>query len=86
MARVLMYSTGVCPYCVMAERLLTRKGVTQIEKIRVDVDQDKLSEMMEKTGSDVPASDTTKCMNRRLWSSSSVAFVRSRTFSHSFME
>lgn len=50
MARVLMYSTGVCPYCVMAERLLTRKGVTQIEKIRVDVDQDKLSEMMEKTG------------------------------------
>lgn len=50
MARVLMYSTGVCPYCVMAERLLTRKGVTQIEKIRVDVDQDKLNEMMEKTG------------------------------------
>jgi len=34
----------------MAERLLTRKGVLQIEKIRVDVDQDKLSEMMEKTG------------------------------------
>lgn len=50
MARVLMYSTGVCPYCVMAERLLTRKGVTQIDKIRVDVDQGKLSEMMEKTG------------------------------------
>ena len=50
MARVLMYSTGICPYCVMAERLLTRKGVTQIEKIRVDVDQDKLNEMMEKTG------------------------------------
>ncbi len=50
MAHVRMYSTGVCPYCVMAERLLTRKGVLQIEKIRVDVDQDKLSEMMEKTG------------------------------------
>ncbi len=50
MARILMYCTGVCPYCTMAERLLTRKGVTQIEKIRVDVDQDKLSEMMEKTG------------------------------------
>ncbi len=50
MAHVRMYSTGVCPYCVMAERLLTRKGVIQIEKIRVDVDQDKLSEMMEKTG------------------------------------
>ena len=50
MARVLMYCTGVCPYCTMAERLLTRKGVTQIEKIRVDIDQQKLSEMMEKTG------------------------------------
>jgi glutaredoxin 3 len=45
-----MYCTGVCPYCTMAERLLTRKGVTQIEKIRVDIDQQKLSEMMEKTG------------------------------------
>ncbi len=50
MARVLMYCTGVCPYCTMAERLLTRKGVTQIEKVRVDLDQQKLSEMMEKTG------------------------------------
>jgi len=50
MARVLMYCTGVCPYCTMAERLLARKGVTQIEKIRVDVDQEKMGEMMEKTG------------------------------------
>lgn len=50
MARVLMYCTGVCPYCTMAERLLARKGVTQIEKIRIDIDQEKLSEMMEKTG------------------------------------
>ena len=45
-----MYCTGVCPYCTMAERLLARKGVTQIEKIRIDIDQEKLSEMMEKTG------------------------------------
>ena len=50
MARVLMYCTAVCPYCTMAERLLTRKGVTQIDKVRVDLDQQKLSEMMEKTG------------------------------------
>ena len=50
MARVLMYCTAVCPYCTMAERLLMRKGVTQIDKVRVDLDQQKLSEMMEKTG------------------------------------
>lgn len=50
MARVLMYCTAVCPYCTMAERLLTRKGVTEITKIRVDLDQQQLCEMMEKTG------------------------------------
>jgi glycerol-3-phosphate dehydrogenase (NAD(P)+) len=31
MAKVLMYSTGVCPFCLMAERLLRAKGV-EIEK------------------------------------------------------
>jgi glutaredoxin 3 len=50
MARVLMYCTAVCPYCTMAERLLTRKGVTQIEKVRVDLDPQTMREMMEKTG------------------------------------
>jgi glutaredoxin 3 len=49
-ARVLMYSTGVCPYCVMAERLLTAKGITDIEKIRVDLDPQQRVEMMQKTG------------------------------------
>jgi glutaredoxin 3 len=34
----------------MAERLLTRKGVTEISKIRVDLDQQKMSEMMQRTG------------------------------------
>jgi glutaredoxin 3 len=48
--RVLMYSTGVCPYCLMAERLLKEKGVEQIEKIRIDLDPSQRSEMMEKTG------------------------------------
>lgn len=45
-----MYSTGVCPYCVRAEQLLNRKGVTSIEKIRVDLDPARRVEMMEKTG------------------------------------
>jgi len=50
MAKVLMYCTGVCPYCTMAERLLTRKGVAQIEKVRVDMDPQRMHEMMQKTG------------------------------------
>lgn len=50
MAKVSMYSTGVCPYCQMAERLLRSKGVTEIEKIRVDLDPARRQEMMEKTG------------------------------------
>jgi len=50
MAKVLMYSTGVCPYCVRAEQLLRAKGVTEIEKVRVDLDPVRRDEMMEKTG------------------------------------
>ena len=38
MAKIVMYCTAVCPYCVNAERLLLRRGVTEIEKIRVDLD------------------------------------------------
>ena len=30
----LSYSTGVCPYCIQAERPLKSKGVDNIEKIR----------------------------------------------------
>lgn len=50
MSRVLMYSTGVCPYCQMAERLLRSRGVAEIEKIRIDLDPDKRDEMMSRTG------------------------------------
>ena len=45
-----MYSTGVCPFCQMAERLLKAKGVAAIDKIRVDLDPARRVEMMEKTG------------------------------------
>jgi glutaredoxin 3 len=48
-ARVLMYTTAVCPYCQMAERLLRAKGV-EIEKVRVDLEPARRAEMMEKTG------------------------------------
>lgn len=50
MAKVVMYATGVCPYCVMAEKLLRGKGVAEIEKIRVDLDPARREEMMTRTG------------------------------------
>lgn len=50
MAKVTMYTTGVCPYCQMAERLLKSKGVAEIDKIRVDTDPARREEMMSRTG------------------------------------
>ena len=47
--RELMYSTAVCPYCVRAEQLLRARGVDEIEKVRVDLDPERRTEMMEKT-------------------------------------
>jgi len=49
-AHVVMYSSGVCPYCTMAERLLQAKGVDVIEKIRIDLEPQQRDEMMVKTG------------------------------------
>ena len=50
MAKIRMYSTAVCPFCLRAEMLLGSKGVTEIEKIRVDLDPRQREEMMNKTG------------------------------------
>ncbi|MEW5769257.1 MAG: glutaredoxin 3 [Pseudomonadota bacterium] len=50
MPHVKMYCTAVCPYCVMAEKLLNKKGVTEIEKIRVDLDPAEREHMMQITG------------------------------------
>lgn len=50
MPDVLMYSTRVCPYCVMAEKLLQKKGVQNLQKILIDVDPAKREEMMTRTG------------------------------------
>ena len=47
---VRMYSTAVCPFCVMAERLLRSKGVTEIEKVRIDLDPAARVDMMQRTG------------------------------------
>lgn len=50
MAKILMYTTAVCPYCVRAGQLLHSKGVTEIEEIRVDLQPELRIAMMEKTG------------------------------------
>lgn len=50
MAKVTMYSTAVCPYCINAELLLTSKGVTDINKVRIDLQPELRNEMMQKTG------------------------------------
>lgn len=49
-ARVLMYSTGVCPYCLRAEALLKARGVDQIEKVRVDLEPERRDEMVTRSG------------------------------------
>jgi glutaredoxin 3 len=47
---VMMYTTGICPYCIQAERLLKAKGVKDITKVRVDLDPVRREEMMQRTG------------------------------------
>ena len=48
--KVVMYTTGFCPYCARAEMLLNERGVSEIEKIRIDVDTEQRTLMMERTG------------------------------------
>jgi glutaredoxin 3 len=50
MPAITMYSTGFCPYCVQAERLLKARGVTDIVKVRVDLEPGLREAMMAKTG------------------------------------
>ena len=50
MAKVVIYTSASCPFCLNAERLLLSRGVTDIEKIRVDLSPELRLAMMEKTG------------------------------------
>jgi glutaredoxin 3 len=48
MAKVIVYSSAHCPYCVMAKQLLERKGVA-FQEVRVDLEPAKREEMMQKS-------------------------------------
>ncbi|SDV48250.1 glutaredoxin 3 [Chitinasiproducens palmae] len=50
MNKVVMYSTQVCPYCQMAERLLKQRGVDTLEKVLIDKEPGRREEMMTRTG------------------------------------
>jgi len=50
MARVLMYCTSACPYCQAADRLLARKGVSEVERVRVDLEPARRAEMVKLSG------------------------------------
>ena len=50
MKSVRMYTTGYCPYCTMAKRLLASKGVTALVEILIDRDPAQRDAMMQSTG------------------------------------
>ena len=50
MKQVTIYSKETCPYCDMAKKLLSTKMVTKINEIRIDLDETKRSDMIERTG------------------------------------
>lgn len=48
MPNIVMYTTGMCPYCVRAKMLLQSKGATW-EELRIDHDRSLMSEMVERS-------------------------------------
>lgn len=50
MAKVTMYATTTCPFCMRADMLLQDRGVTDIHKILIDRDPAQRAVMMERTG------------------------------------
>jgi glutaredoxin 3 len=50
MKHVKIYTTQVCPYCQRAKQLLQRRGVSEMEEIRVDLHPEERDAMVQLTG------------------------------------
>ena len=50
MAKVTIYSTGYCPFCTRAKQLLAKRGVGELNEIRIDQDPSQRAVMMEASG------------------------------------
>lgn len=48
MAKIIVYTTAYCPYCVRAKQLLNQKGLA-FEEIRVDLEPRRREEMLKKS-------------------------------------
>ena len=49
MARVTVYGTAVCPYCVQAKRLLSERSIPY-DEVDIDADEGRRDEMIERAG------------------------------------
>ncbi len=49
MQTVKIYTTGTCPYCIAAKQLLAKRGVTELNEIRVDLLAGEREKMMQIT-------------------------------------
>lgn len=49
MKQVKIYTTGICPYCIKAKRLLDKKGV-EYEDLRIDLNPELAADAVEKSG------------------------------------
>ena len=49
MEKILIYTTKICPYCIMAKKLLQKKGLSWTE-IRVDLDDEEREKMIALSG------------------------------------
>lgn len=48
MPKVVMYTTAICPYCMRAKQLLSRKGV-EYEELRIEGDRERMRQMIKRS-------------------------------------
>ena len=63
MSKIVMFTSASCPFCLNAEKLLNSKGVTDIEKIRIDLDPEQ-RDMIEKIIDAVLADEHFQVINK----------------------